>query len=97
MLISCQHMILPFILGGDDIGFTETGVSKECIVRIPGGGSGNYTWFENSDASISEYGPYWYASQLGSTYTPCLVVYNKNATAGQKMKVTIKYIRATSP
>lgn len=86
-----------FYFGGDDIGFTETGVSKECIVRIPGGGSGNYTWFENSDASISEYGPYWYASQLGSTYAPCLVVYNKNATAGQKMKVTIKYIRATSP
>lgn len=86
-----------FYFGGEDIGFTETGVSKECIVHIPGGSSGAYTWFENADASISDYGPYWYASQLGTTYGPCLVVHHSNATANQRIKVTIKYIRATCP
>ena len=86
-----------FDFSPDDMGFTETGVSKECIVRIPGGSSGAYTWFENADKSISEYGPYWYASQLGSTYGPCLVVYHSNATANQRIRVTIKYIKATCP
>ena len=81
-----------FSFGQDDIGFSETGVAKECIVRIPGGNSGSYTWFENADESISEYSPYWYASQLGTTYAQCLVVYHSNATANQRIKVTIKYI-----
>ena len=51
---------------------------------------------ENADESISNYGAYWYASQLGSTYGPCVVVYHSSATAGQKIEVRLKYIRATS-
>ena len=86
-----------FYFDGVDKGYTQTGVAKECIVRIPGGSSGAYTWYENSDKSISNYAGYWYASQLGSTYAPCVVVYKSNATAGEKIKVAIKYIRATSP
>lgn len=86
-----------FYFAGTDKGYTVSGESRECIVRIPGGSSGAYTWYENSDKSISNYAGYWYASQLGTTYGPCLVVYKSNATAGEKIKVTIKYIRATSP
>lgn len=79
-----------------DEGYTETGVAKECIANIIGGPSGAYTWFKNADASILNYGPYWYASMLGNTYAPCLVVYKSNATAGERIKVDIKYITATS-
>ena len=86
-----------FYFSGSDKGYTETGVARECIVNIPGGSSGGYTWFNNADESISNYGPYWYASQLGSTYAPCIVAYKSNATAGERIRVTIKYIRATSP
>lgn len=86
-----------FHSGGEDIGFSETGVFKECIVHIPGGSSGTYTRFENNNASISENGPYWYESQLGSRYGPCLVVYHNNAVENQRIKVTIKYIRAICP
>ena len=86
-----------FYFSGSDKGYTQTGDARECIVHIPGGSSGAYTWFENADESISNYGAYWYASQLGSTYGSCVVVYHSNATAGQKIEVRLKYIRATSP
>lgn len=78
-------------------GYTETDVANECIVNISGGDSGAYTWFKNADNSISNYGPYWYASMLGSTYAPCLVVYKENATADERLKVMMKSIIATSP
>ncbi|MCF0227152.1 MAG: hypothetical protein HUK28_07615 [Methanobrevibacter sp.] len=80
-----------------DYGYTESGSSKECIVRIPGGNTGAYTFFENADASISNYGPYWYSSMIGSNYAPCVVVNNTNMSAGQKLRVKIKYIRAVAP
>lgn len=80
-----------------DCGYTVSGSSSECVVRIPGGSSGAYTWFENNNGSISNYGPYWYGSMLGNTYAPCVVVYNSNMNAGESLRVTIKYIRAVSP
>ena len=86
-----------FYFAGEDKGYTKTGVSEECMVNIRGGSSGAYPYFYNHDKSVSNYGPYWYASQLGSTYAPCLVVYHRSATAGQRIKVPVKYIRATSP
>ena len=86
-----------FYFGPDDCGFTVSGQSRECVARIPGGSSGAYTYYENADGSISEYAGYWYASQLGTTYGPCLVVYKNVATANERIKVTIKYIKAVCP
>lgn len=86
-----------FYFGPEDIGFTVSGQSRECIAKIPGGNSGAYTYYENADESISEYAGYWYASQLGTRYGPCLVVYKNKATANERIKVTIKYIKASCP
>ena len=86
-----------FSFGPYDKGYTVSGQSRECVARIPGGSSGAYTYYENADGSISNYAGYWYASQLGSTYGPCLVVYKNVATANEKIKVTIKYIKASCP
>lgn len=86
-----------FYFGPDDEGYTVSGQSRECVVRIPGGSSGAYTYYENADGSISNYAGYWYASQLGTTYGPCLVVYKNAATANERIKVTIKYIKAVCP
>lgn len=86
-----------FSFGPYDKGYTVSGQSRECVVIIPGGSSGAYTYYENADGSISNYAGYWYASQLGSRYGPCLVVYKNVATANEKIKVTIKYIKASCP
>ena len=86
-----------FYFDPEDYGFTVSDQSRECIVRIPGGSSGAYTYYESADGTISEYAGYWYASQLGSRYGPCLVVYKNKATANERIKVTIKYIKASCP
>ena len=86
-----------FYFGPYDEGYTVSGQSRECVVRIPGGSSGAYTYYESADASISNYAGYWYASQLGTTYGPCIVVYKNQATANERIKVTIKYIKAVCP
>ncbi len=44
------------------MGFTVSGQSRECIIKIPVGSSGAYTYYENSDEIIPEYVGYWYAS-----------------------------------
>lgn len=80
-----------------DYGYTKTSTAKECIVRIIGGNTGAYTYFDNADGSISHYDPYWYVSMLGSNYAPCVVVYNSNMGANQSLRVEIKYIRAVAP
>ena len=86
-----------FYFAPTDEGFTVSGQSRECVVIIPGGSSGAYTYYENADGSISKYAGYWYASQLGSRYGPCLVVYKNKATANERIKVTVKYIKASCP
>lgn len=86
-----------FYFDPTDVGFTVSGQSRECVVIIPGGSSGAYTYYENADGSISEYAGYWYASQLGSRYGPCLVVYKNKATANERIKITVKYIKASCP
>ena len=86
-----------FYFNPRDCGFTVSGQSRECVVKIPGGSSGAYTYYENADGTISEYAGYWYASQLGTRYGPCLVVYKNKATANERIKVTIKYIKARCP
>lgn len=86
-----------FYFDPTDKGYTQTGVSRECIANIRGGSSGAYTYFLNYDKTISNYGPYWYASELGNTYGPCLVVYHSNVTANQRIAVYMKYITATCP
>ena len=86
-----------FYFNPRDCGFTVSGQSRECVVKIPGGSSGAYTYYENADGTISEYAGYWYASQLGSRYGPCLVVYKNKAAANERIKVTIKYIKARCP
>lgn len=86
-----------FYFGPEDVGFTVSGQSRECIAKIFGGSSGAYTYYENADGTISEYAAYWYASELGTRYGPCLVVYKNKATANEIIKVTIKYIKASCP
>lgn len=86
-----------FSFDASDEGYTVSGESRECIANIQGGSSGAYTWFMNADGSVSNNGPYWYASMLGTTYAPCLIVYKSDAAAGERIKVTVKYIRATCP
>ena len=86
-----------FYFNPRDCGFTVSGQSRECVVKIPGGSSGAYTYYENADGTISEYAGYWYASQLGTRYSPCLVVYKNKAAANERIKVTIKYIKARCP
>ena len=50
------------------MGFTVSGQSRECIIKIPVGSGGAYTYYENSDEIIPEYVSYWYTSQLGTRY-----------------------------
>lgn len=86
-----------FYFDPSDEGFTVSGQSRECIVRIPGGSSGAYTYYESADGTISQYAAYWYASQLGTRYGPCVVIYKNKATANERIKVAIKYIKASCP
>ena len=84
---------------GDDEGFTVSGVSKELSCTIEGAystSSGAYTWFRNDDESVERYGPFWYISELGSSYGPCLILYAHNATKNKKIKVGPKYMIATA-
>lgn len=81
----------------NDYGFTEAGNSKECVATIVGGSSGAYTEFTNANGTNSHTGAYWYGSQIGSVYGPCVVASNSSMAADEKMRITIKYIRAVAP
>lgn len=80
-----------------DEGYTVAGSVRECYVDIEGGGSGNYTYYKTADGSVSHYAGYWYASEIGSTYGPCIVFYADNMAANGRLRIPIKYIRAVAP
>lgn len=84
---------------GSDKGFTVSGVSKELSCTIEGAYStstGAYTWFRNADESVEQYGPFWYISELGSSYGPCLILYAHNAQKNKQIRVRPKYMIATA-
>ena len=84
---------------GSDKGFTVSGVSKELSCTIEGAYStstGAYTWFRNADETVEQYGPFWYISELGSSYGPCLILYAHNAQKNKQIRVRPKYMIATA-
>lgn len=86
-----------FIGYPEDEGYTKTGSVTECYVDIVGGSSGNYTYYRTADGSVDNYGGWWYASEIGSTYGPCIVFYANNMAANGRLRIPIKYIRAVAP
>lgn len=80
-----------------DEGYTVAGSVRECYVDIEGGSSGNYTYYNTADGSVSNYAGYWYASEIGNTYGPCIVFYATNMAADDRLRIPIKYIRAVAP
>ena len=86
-----------FLGSPSDEGYTVAGSVRECYVDIEGGSSGNYTYYKTADGSVSHYAGYWYASQMGSTYGPCIVFYADNMAANGRLRIPIKYIRAVAP
>ena len=86
-----------FLGSPSDEGYTKVGSATECIVDIEGGSSGNYTYYRTADGSVENYAGYWYASDMGSTYGPCIVFYTSNMQADGRLRIPIKYIRAVAP
>lgn len=86
-----------FLGSPSDAGYTVAGSVRECYVDIEGGSSGNYTYYKTADGSVSHYAGYWYGSEIGSTYAPCIVFYADNMAADERLRIPIKYIRAVAP
>ena len=80
-----------------DEGYTVAGSTRECYADIEGGSSGNYTYYKTADGTVDNYAGYWYGSQMGSTYGPCIVFYADNMAADGRLRIPIKYIRAVTP
>ena len=86
-----------FLGSPSDEGYTVAGSTRECYADIEGGSSGNYTYYKTADGSLDNYAGYWYASEIGSTYGPCIVFYANNMAANGRLRIPIKYIRAVAP
>lgn len=86
-----------FLGSPSDEGYTVAGSTRECYADIVGGSSGAYTFYKTADGSVENYAGYWYASEMGSTYAPCIVFYANNMAANERLRIPIKYIRAVTP
>ena len=88
---------IAFLGSPSDEGYTVSGSVRECYADIVGGSSGAYTFYRTADGSVENYAGYWYASQIGSTYAPCITFYANNMAANDRLRIPIKYIRAVAP
>lgn len=88
---------MSYLGSPSDEGYTKAGSVTECYADIVGGSTGAYTYYKTADGSVSNYAGYWYASQIGSTYAPCIVFYANNMEANGRLRIPIKYIRAVAP
>lgn len=78
----------------EDLGFTESGVSKECYIEISGTSNGGYPYMYGEGGEPSDYMPYWYGQYIG---TPVVCAWAYNVAANERVRLKMKYIRAVTP